>query len=456
LSNEKATRKILLYLFKPYDLSNGMKIIPTILLILLILPQTSFSAPIHDAAEKGDLATVKKLVSGGISPNSKDESGNTPLHWASMSGNDELISFLLEKGTDVNAINELSVSALILAMYTKNYGSARLLISKGANPNIRDSDKSTALSMAVNSEHWDLVRQFITNGADPNLPDENGIPPLARVTEDVGDTMIKWLVEHGADVNVRGHLGMTPLHRIVTWGDLSLAEYIIQGGADLNAIDDLRLTPLYYAIESENLDMVQLLLKEGADPDIIWRDFSNSSHPKTALAFARSHQDREFGNNVEELLIAADADLYIPPDPCITLQQVLSMNRLGSGHVLIEFEGKKAKIFVLTVLFWEYGSSGEETGLDDYDAVAVIDINKFNLAPMVLFNNGCSLNVDSGFIGLKNVPPLIETTELISTNAEEIKIKKALQEGSFWERKSQDFDEQFINFRRMLHSQGIR
>ena len=48
------------------------------------IPAYSSVPPLHDAAEKGDTATVKDLLSAGADPNARTEGENgwTPLHWA--------------------------------------------------------------------------------------------------------------------------------------------------------------------------------------------------------------------------------------------------------------------------------------------------------------------------------------------------------------------------------------
>ena len=107
-----------------------------------------YTAPLHDAAERGNIEQVKELVGKGDSVSAKDESGNTPLHLAAVSDNIELTSFLLDSGAPINARNDLGVTALIIAVYKNNFDVARLLVSSGADPNTRDSDRSTALSLA--------------------------------------------------------------------------------------------------------------------------------------------------------------------------------------------------------------------------------------------------------------------------------------------------------------------
>ena len=56
------------------------------LTITSLLAINAFAAPIHDAAEAGDLAGVLAELDKGVDVNAKDGGGWTPLHYAAGSG----------------------------------------------------------------------------------------------------------------------------------------------------------------------------------------------------------------------------------------------------------------------------------------------------------------------------------------------------------------------------------
>ena len=61
------------------------------------------SISIHEAAEKGDLETIKKHVAAGTNINSTDwRDGETPLHRAITRGQTEAAKLLIEKGCNIN------------------------------------------------------------------------------------------------------------------------------------------------------------------------------------------------------------------------------------------------------------------------------------------------------------------------------------------------------------------
>ena len=59
--------------------------------------------PIHEAAEKGDLETIKKHIAAKTDINSQDgKDGETPLHRAITKGQTEAAKLLIESGADGN------------------------------------------------------------------------------------------------------------------------------------------------------------------------------------------------------------------------------------------------------------------------------------------------------------------------------------------------------------------
>ena len=55
-------------------------------------------APLHMAAEGGDLETVQVLVNKGVDVNAKSKRGTTPLYMARVLGYDDICEFLVSRG----------------------------------------------------------------------------------------------------------------------------------------------------------------------------------------------------------------------------------------------------------------------------------------------------------------------------------------------------------------------
>ncbi len=93
---------------------------------------------VHEAAEKGQLETLKVLVESGAAKclRSFDEIDRTPLHCACAGGHVEAVKYLLSVGADINANNHERIgdTALSDVAQTCSPEMAELLLENGANP----------------------------------------------------------------------------------------------------------------------------------------------------------------------------------------------------------------------------------------------------------------------------------------------------------------------------------
>lgn len=384
-----------------------------------LIPAVVLAGPLHDAAKAGEIDRVRQLIAIGTPVASKDEAGNTPLHWAAFNGNKQMIELLLKAGAPVNPMNDLRVTPLLLAAFKSNWDAAQLLAERGADPNARDSDNETPLSIAVDWAKWDLVKHFVSNGADPNLPDKHGSPPLAHVTEGISPEMVKWLVEHGAKVNVRNHSGLSPLHSAAAWGQPETVRYLIEHGADLEAKDRTSHTPLYYAILSGQREIVEDLLDAGADPNAIWG--GGPSYPKSALEFAHTFHDKDYGNEVADLLLAHGATIRVAPVPCVSERQVAEINGFGADDRVVKLKGYSARAFMDAILFWEHAEAEQYIDPNRFDTVIAWSLEKLwrnSMAAVVMFKKGCATDDAGGFVPLQNIEAYAEMAKIVTKHAD--------------------------------------
>lgn len=91
-------------------------------------------------AAKGDAEEVKRLLSDGIDPNSKDYDSRTPLHLACGEGHTETVKVLLEAGADPNSEDRWSGVPLEDATLKGHKECEQLLLDAGANPPRNDEE----------------------------------------------------------------------------------------------------------------------------------------------------------------------------------------------------------------------------------------------------------------------------------------------------------------------------
>ena len=182
------------------------------------------------ASQKGDLATVRRLVESGVDVNSTDEHGMGPL----LTFTPSVVEYLLSKGADPNRQkNESGAPVLVGIAYMNNVECVRLLLAGGADPNTvteRTGETPLHSSLATPGEgvsatdRHAVVKLLIERGADPNRRTIPGVKtpafwrdvrtrgetPLHRAAAYAPEETIKFLLEAGADKTIRDANGDSP------------------------------------------------------------------------------------------------------------------------------------------------------------------------------------------------------------------------------------------------------
>ncbi|GHT20696.1 hypothetical protein FACS189419_00260 [Planctomycetales bacterium] len=135
---------------------------------------------LHIAANNGNVAVVKYLVSKGADVNAKTESGGTLLHVAAAwNENVEVAKYLVSKGADVNAKTESGFTPLHAAIQNENVEVAKYLVSKGADVNAKTELGETLLHTAAAwNKNVEVTKYLVSKGADVNAKTELGETPL--------------------------------------------------------------------------------------------------------------------------------------------------------------------------------------------------------------------------------------------------------------------------------------
>ena len=177
----------------------GMAIVP-----LLLLGGGWSDAPVADAAARGDLEAVRRLLREGADVNAPQGDGMTALHWAAERGDADLADVLLYAGARVDAGTRIG-----------HY---------------------TPLHLASRRAGATVVEVLLDAGSDPNASTTNsGATPLHLAAATGDPAVVEVLVGAGADVNGReGAWGQTPLIFAAASNRVAAMEVLLEAGADLS------------------------------------------------------------------------------------------------------------------------------------------------------------------------------------------------------------------------------
>ncbi len=118
-------------------------------------------APIHEAAKRGDVQTIKGELAKGVPVDLRVATGgagawrnSTPLMWAAARGQAAVVRVLLDSGADVDAKNDEGVTPLMAAAGSIKtidgdpFACVRVLIEAGADLEVTNRQGLTALYYA--------------------------------------------------------------------------------------------------------------------------------------------------------------------------------------------------------------------------------------------------------------------------------------------------------------------
>eukprot|EP00730_Choanoeca_flexa_P004300 TRINITY_DN11656_c0_g2_i1.p1 TRINITY_DN11656_c0_g2~~TRINITY_DN11656_c0_g2_i1.p1 ORF type:complete len:431 (+),score=100.09 TRINITY_DN11656_c0_g2_i1:53-1294(+) len=105
--------------------------------------------PLHRAAGRGDLASVKALIKRGSNINMTDHAGWTPLHEAVAQGHTAVVEVLLKQGADPNLQSQDGIVGLHDAAELGFAKIVELLLRSGADPEVRNAQGELAMDLAT-------------------------------------------------------------------------------------------------------------------------------------------------------------------------------------------------------------------------------------------------------------------------------------------------------------------
>lgn len=163
-------------------------------------------SPLFNAAKKGDIAKLKKLLASGEDVNSRDRNRSTPLLEAVRANQAEAVGVLIEAGAELNAGDKYGATPVFTAATHGSIEVLERLLQAGADPNYcdpNDYSEHPPLHMACNRKHFEAVKLLVQHGADVNYQCSGG-GYSAIMHLDADDVeMARFLVDNGARTDLK-------------------------------------------------------------------------------------------------------------------------------------------------------------------------------------------------------------------------------------------------------------
>jgi putative sugar O-methyltransferase len=202
-----------------------------------------------EAAERGDLNSVRRLHQSGASLQTRD---NEPLCRASQNGHLEVVRYLHEVGVELNARND---EPLCRACERGHLRIVQYLQRNGVRLSARDNEP---LSRACEGGHLDVVRYLHQNGVRLNARNNEAI---CRACDGGRVEIVRYLHQNGTDLNVRNN---EPLLRACAAGHLDVVRYLHENGIEVNTRDN---EPVCVACENGRASVIRYLRESGVPLD---------------------------------------------------------------------------------------------------------------------------------------------------------------------------------------------
>ncbi|CAI8021638.1 Kinase D-interacting substrate of 220 kDa, partial [Geodia barretti] len=151
-----------------------------------VSPSPQGRTELHDAAERGDVEAVERLLSTSVNINSRTEDeGDTALLLASHRGHVEVVRLLLKAGAAVFIPDKCCRTPLYWASFYGHRAVVELLLENGADVSICSEDGFSPLYVASGKGHSDVVDILLEAGADVHqATTKSGSVPLGIAAQE--------------------------------------------------------------------------------------------------------------------------------------------------------------------------------------------------------------------------------------------------------------------------------
>lgn len=194
-------------------------------------------AGLHEAAAKGDVEEINKLIAAGEKVDLQDSKSRTPL---------------------------------FIAVFLKKYDAVRALLKAGANPNRLDTERYDVVTIAAVANDVEMLKVLLAGGASAkNVTSRYDGTALIAAAHLGHAEVVKLLIAAKAPLNHVNNLGWTALMESIVLGNgganhTATLKALVEAGADVNIADRQRISPLQHARQRGYAETARILEAAGA------------------------------------------------------------------------------------------------------------------------------------------------------------------------------------------------
>lgn len=244
----------------------------TTLGIRSVLPPLDLSTPhvLHEAAQRGEVATILELIRRGVPIDEKSDSGWTALQVASAHGQVAAVEILLDNGADTEALRDKGLTALHMSASNGKSEVVDVLLKRGANPDARtNGDDYTALHLAALRGRKRVLKSLIENRVDLEARSSCSFTALHLASMQGHAECVAELISADANIDARADTEETPLLMAAFFGRQLAANTLLKFGADIDAIQRDGRTAAMAASYLGKTNVLRVLISGGANLDIV-------------------------------------------------------------------------------------------------------------------------------------------------------------------------------------------
>lgn len=238
-----------------------------------------------EAASRGDVEEVKKMLDYGVDPNLANDDGLTALHQACIDECDDIAELLVEYGAYIDAEDRELWTPLHASAACGNFSMVEYLVDHGASVVALNSDGNLPVDLLEDDED---LKDYLLKEMDKHGFDERKIDELVQLRERQMLEDIKDAIEKKRDLEIKNMEGATALHIASANAYEEVLEFLLDNDADVDVEDKDGWKPIHAAACWGNEKAIELLVKHGAELEC------RTPHGETPLDLCEDPDIRQF------------------------------------------------------------------------------------------------------------------------------------------------------------------